>query len=305
MIIKKETKNGIDVYYVDKNISDEDMAQKYKNTYVKPSQIDIIVNRDADVYTKDGKLLLKFRKNKINKKNTSFFYDNVIQFAKSKTSNRGSASGSNKKNVADNPKIMTNIIGYFDKFSSSQKQILKKKTQKVLTVRETQFMMKYPEKFKQLVPMIEDIDHLYAKYVPEQYSRQKKKANQTHFKIANTAFTTITTNVNFQTTIHKDSGDDAEGFGNLSVIEKGKYFGSETCFPQYGVGVDVRTGDILLMDVHEWHGNIKMKPETKDAERLSIVCYLRKNVWLKTQHKTKKFMVQHNRTVRNLLNYSK
>ena len=43
--------------------------------------------------------------------------------------------------------------------------------------------------------------------------------------IINTAFTTITTNV--KTRLHKD---DDEGFGNLIVIEDGKYEGSETCF---------------------------------------------------------------------------
>lgn len=46
--------------------------------------------------------------------------------------------------------------------------------------------------------------------------------------IINTAFTTITTNVNFKTRLHKDRDD--EGFGNLIVIEDGKYEGSETCF---------------------------------------------------------------------------
>ena len=54
--------------------------------------------------------------------------------------------------------------------------------------------------------------------------------------------------MNFKTRLHKD-----EGFGNLIVIEDGKYEGSETCFPQYGIGVDVRQNDIL--NVHEWHAN--------------------------------------------------
>ena len=29
--------------------------------------------------------------------------------------------------------------------------------------------------------------------------------------------------------------------------------GGYTCFPQFGIGVDVRRGDFLAMDVHEWH----------------------------------------------------
>jgi hypothetical protein len=106
--------------------------------------------------------------------------------------------------------------------------------------------------------------------------------------------------VNFQTTVHTDKGDDEEGFGNLAVIEKGKYTGGETCFPQYGLGVDVRTGDIIYMDVHQPHGNLPINLESKDAERLSIVCYLRKKIWEQTKGKTKKFMVKHNQTLKNI-----
>jgi aminopeptidase N len=86
-----------------------------KNKHVSPNQIKLIINDDADVYTEDNKLLLRFRKNKLPQKDIDEFYDNVIHFALTKTTNRGSASGSKKKNVRDNPKIMTNIIGYFDK----------------------------------------------------------------------------------------------------------------------------------------------------------------------------------------------
>ena len=100
--------------------------------------------------------------------------------------------------------------------------------------------------------------------------------------------------------MHKDLGDDVEGFGNLAVIEHGKYKGGETCFPQYGIGVDVRTTDILFMDVHEWHANLPIKLESPDAIRLSIVCYLRYNVWNRTKHKPKTFMIRHNKTIKNI-----
>ena len=299
MIIKKEKKGDITIYYVKKDISDEKIAT-YKNKHVSPSQIKLIINDDVDVYTEDNKLLLRFRKNKLSQKDTDEFYDNVIHFALTKTTNRGSASGSKKKNVRDNPKIMTNIIGYFDKFSPKQKFLMKTQKKNLLAVRETRFVADYPEKYKKIIPLIKEIDKLYEKYIPENYSKQKRKADQTYFKISDTSFTTVTTNVNFKTTIHKDKGDDIEGFGNLVVIEKGKYTGGETCLPQYGIGVNVRTGDILFMDVHEWHGNLPIHLEEKDAKRLSIVCYLRHNIWEKTKNKTKKFMVEHNKTVRKL-----
>jgi hypothetical protein len=194
---------------------------------------------------------------------------------------------------------MTNIFGYFDRWSARQKYIFKQRGMKIpLAVRECRFNMDYPEEYKKTLPMIKDVDELYHKLTPDHYAKQRKKADQTHFKIPGTAFTTITTNVNFQTTIHKDSGDDSEGFGNLLAIERGGYDGGETCFPQYGVGVDVRTGDALFMNVHEWHANLPIKLKTPESIRLSIVCYLRYNIWDRTKNKTRKFFERHNQTVR-------
>jgi hypothetical protein len=286
--------------HIKKLFSDEKMIA-LKNTQVKPSMITTIINDDIDIYGENGKLLLKFRKNKLPLKDVDAFFDNVISFAKRTSSNRGSTSGSKTKNVKTNPKVMSNILGHFDKFSPSQKMLFRKLGMKTpLEVRQTRFNVDYPEKFQKLIPLIKDIDELYKKYTPTYYAKQHAKAKQTFFKIADTSFTTITTNVNFQTTLHKDKGDDSEGFGNLAVIERGKYSGGETCFPQYGIGVNVRMGDILFMDVHEWHANLLIKLETKDAIRLSIVCYLRYNVWTKTKGKSRKFMLQHNKTVKRI-----
>jgi len=301
MIIKKEIKNGIIIYYVKKEIDDEKM-DNFKNTNVKNSQINFIIDHDADVYNaENNKLLLKFRKNKLSESNIKDFYDNVIHFAMGYTNNRGSTSGSKNKNVHENPKIMTNIIGYFDKLSPMQKYLIKKKNVNIKTnVRECRFNVDYPDKYKKLIPLVEEVDHFYKKYVPENYNNQYKKAKQTPFRIANTCFTTITTNVNFQTTIHKDKGDDMDGFGNLVVMEEGKYDGGETCLPQFGIGVDVRSGDILLMDVHEWHGNLPIIKVSPEAKRLSVVCYLRYNIWKNTKNMTKKNMMRHNKTIRKL-----
>ena len=298
IIDKKEGK--IVTYYVDKDF-DNNKLTKILNTKLHRNQINFIIDHDADVYTKEGKLLLKFRKNILNANNVENFYKNVISFAQKKTSNRGSASGSKNKNVKDNPEIMTNIIGYFDKLSPKQKELMRIQGKKInVTARETRFNMDYPEKFKELLPLIKEIDIYYKKYIPENYSKQIRKAKQTFFRIPTTSFTTLTTNVNLQTTVHLDRGDDNDGFGNLAVIENGKYTGGETCFPQYGIGVDVRTNDILYMDVHEAHGNLPIILEEPDAKRLSIVCYLRKSVWQQTKGKSKKFLISHNKTIKNL-----
>jgi len=283
---------------VKKQFTDEQM-ESLKNTFVKREHIHTILKKDAEVYTEDGKLLLFFRKKKLT--GGQDFYDLIADFTKKNPStNRGSASGSEFKLIGQHPKIQTTISGYFDKWTPNQKALFKKKGMKTpVEVRETMFTSHHPEKFQQMIPFIKQIDTLYKKYLPEYYEKQARKARETHFKIADTAFTTVTTNINFQTTIHTDKGDDEEGFGNLAVIEKGKYSGGETCLPQYGIGVDVREGDVLFMNVHEWHGNLPIKYE-KDAERMSIVCYLRKRVWERTKHKTRRFMKLHNLTVKSI-----
>ena len=303
MIVKHEKKGGIDVYYVKKNITDAGM-ERHKHQFVTPSLIDIIINDDADVYTDDNRLLMKFRKGKLSKDKID---ENMIDFARTTSTSRRLTSGVRTKKHSDSDKkekdiaAMTNIVGYFDSLGPSQKMLLKKHGVKLNpAVRETRFNMLYPDKFKKLIPLIREIDTYYEKNVPDHYKRQHRKAKQTYFKIADTAFTTVTTNVNYKTTIHTDRGDDAEGFGNLVVIERGKYTGGETCFPQYGIGVNVRTGDVLFMDVHEWHGNLPIHLENKDAVRLSIVCYLRHRLWEKTRGKSKKFMKKHIATYRRL-----
>ena len=96
MIIDKKDKNSVKIYTVEKDYDDDKMHQKL-NKKLTRDQIKTIIDHDADVYTKEGDLLLRFRKNKLNKDNIDDFYDNVIDFAKNKTSNRGSATGSKKK----------------------------------------------------------------------------------------------------------------------------------------------------------------------------------------------------------------
>ena len=295
------------VLYVEKKISDKRM-EKLGNTKVKPSQIKMIINEDVDIYTKDGKLLLKFRKGRLKNKNTKAYWDATSNFTMTaKTKNRGSTTGSETKDVATNPAVMSSIIGYFDRYGPREKYEFNQLNIKhPLELRETSFTRLYPKKFKKTFPLIKEIDTLYKKLVPKAYKKQNRKAKETHFKIPGTAFTTITTNINFKTFIHTDKGDDEEGFGNLAVIERGKYTGAETCFPQYGIGVNVREGDILFMDVHEWHGNLPMKPEGKtkkerdEVRRMSIVCYLRTGVWKKSRKLPRSFKLKHLNKIRAL-----
>ncbi len=238
--------------------------------------IHTIVDYDCDIYKPDGKLLVRFRKNLLNDSYADLFKDNVIKFAKGTTKNRGVASGSIKKSMKFNKPTMTNIFGYFDSISPAQKLKLKKQGKVLpLQARICRFNRDFPDKYSNTLPFINDINNIYKILLPDKFATQNALAQSTLFKIDNTAFTTVTTNVNFTTSVHLDKGDYVDGFGNLAVIDSGSYSGAETCFPEYGIGINVRKNDILFMDVHTPHGNLPMVDCSAGATRLSVVCYLR------------------------------
>jgi hypothetical protein len=165
------------------------------------------------------------------------------------------------------------------------------------------------------IPFLEAIDREFKGLVPEAHAKQIAAVKKhPMYRISDTAFSTLTINMNFRTAAHKDAGDFAEGFGNLSVIEWGKYHGGETLFPRFGVGFNLRTSDFVAMDVHEWHCNAKLyeTPEdkkfnqsipdirTRDSEtgvigsdelfqRISFVCYFREKLLNCSEEDTKDY----------------
>lgn len=281
--------NGVMVYIVKSDIP-PDNIDKLNGKFINSKHIKFVIDHDADVYTDDGKMLLRFRKNVLPMKNVKSAYENMIQYAKSKTAARGAVSGSKVKDISVNPRISSNIMGYFDVWTIFHKHMFKELGMNGPpgAVRVTRFTAEYPEKWQKVIPLIQDIDKMYKKLAPQNYKFQRQKADETAFRIPGTSFSTVTSNLNVQTGVHKDSGNLLESFGNLVVIENGRYEGGYTSYPQYGVGVDVRTGDFLAMDIHQYHGNTPIKKKTKDAERLSLVCYLRHSLWDKSRGSTAK-----------------
>ena len=213
--------------------------------------------------------------------------DNFRVFYKTKT---GNVSRDNVSNIAN-----SNIAGYYDRpdrnnynmQTKMQKQKQKQKQTKtklsVPMCRTTKFTKQYVEKWKNTIPLIKEADKLFKQLVPDRYKIQLSRAKHTpDFQIDNTAYSTITVNYNWRTATHCDNGDLDEGFGNLIVLEKAKsnhpeckgFTGGYLGFPRWGICVDVKQGDFLAMDVHEFHSNT---PIIGDG-RLSVVCYLRKKM---------------------------
>jgi hypothetical protein len=120
------------------------------------------------------------------------------------------------------------------------------------------------------------VSKYYEELAPEQYRLQLEESLKSPYRISETPFTTVTINYNWRTACHKDSGDFDKGLGNLVVIGenfKGSYLG----FPQYKIAVKVDPGDLVIMNVHEWHCNTELELE-ENSVRLSLVCYLRSDM---------------------------
>ena len=276
--------------------------------YFDESHYDSIVDYDCDCYYIDEnnnkQLLFKFRKNVIPDSLCKIGIDNLKKAAQKTHDNRGASAGKidlkkmpsyanqasqligrNKFRVKAyrsriTGKIVTNslgnisksnIIGYYDKRDRNLGP-------KAPMCRTTAYTSQEVEKWKKVVPLIKNIDTQFKRLVPKNYRIQYDVAHKTPFVIKDTAFSTVTINYNWRTALHKDAGDLKEGYGNLVVLEEGKYKGGYTGFPQFKVAIDVRNGDFLAMDVHEWHCNTKITPVTKDYTRLSLVAYLREKM---------------------------
>ena len=315
-------KTTVKKIYVDKIMTDNEISKREgeyfdESHYTKSGSYGIL-DTDVDVYTKQGELLLKLRKGVIPKNITNKALQAFRKQSKVLHDNRGASGGildsdklpsyvakrvspgrfrTNFIKKSDHTKSKTltsnlapsNIVGFYDKpdrnFVDSP------------PCRLTAFTRDNPVLWEDSLPFIKKCDRLFKKLVPKRYRQQKKEADKINdFRIDNTSFTTMTINYSWRTACHKDAGDLDEGFGNLVVIEddtnphtyKGCYLG----FPQYGICVDVRQGDFLAMNVHEWHCNTEFNDQGHSTSalkskivknkwyfnRLSMVLYLRKNM---------------------------
>ena len=303
----RRIKKNVKQFILKKIMSDEDIANK-EGHYFETKDFKFIVKENADGYYIDSngnkQLLFRFRKGVIPKKLCKIGMKYLKKPAMKKHDNRGAAAG-----VLDLKQLPTyvdlksvkpfmgkyrvkgfysnvsgkyikhtignlsqsNIIGYFDRADRNLGK-------GAPPCRKTAFTAQQVEKWKEVIPLIKAIDKQFKKLVPKAHKKQYERAHKTKFVIDNTAFSTLTINYNWRTALHKDAGDFRGGFGNLVVLEEGKYDGAFTGLPQFGVAIDVKEGDFLAMNVHEWHANTKIIPITKDYTRLSLVSYLRERM---------------------------
>jgi hypothetical protein len=139
------------------------------------------------------------------------------------------------------------------------------------------------QKFELCYPFMQQLSLGFEQLLPQRFSNQMAETEKLdpNFYIPGTPFTTITVNRNFRTAAHRDAGDLAKGFSNLTVVAKDKnYEGSYLVLPEARAAVNIRPGDLLLVGNHDWiHGNTPiLAPNVGDLERISLVCYFREDM---------------------------
>jgi hypothetical protein len=146
--------------------------------------------------------------------------------------------------------------------------------------RKTAFNAEHSDRFAACMDYILAADEAFQTHAPERYVAQMEKVRATHpdFVIKGTAFTTVTVNRNYPTRYHKDAGDLKAGFGVMGVLRRGFYSGGYFTMPRFGVAFDVGNRDILLADVHEVHGNTRIRGITGAYDRVSAVFYYRERM---------------------------
>lgn len=148
--------------------------------------------------------------------------------------------------------------------------------------RATAYTAAHPEKFKMAYPFLQTLSRGFKELLPWRFGNQMREASKIDpaFVVPETPFTTITVNKSFRTAAHFDAGDYADGLSNLLVLSNnGNYKGGYLVFPEYRVAVNVRPGDLLLVNNHEvLHGNTPIELMDEEAERISLVCYLREGM---------------------------
>jgi hypothetical protein len=308
--------------------SDADFSKK-EGRFFDTTDMEIF-DEDVDIYglsheddvtsgMPKRKLIAKFRKNVFTKGQIQVGWD-AFRLLAIPSRNRGAAAGPiDLKGVYWSRRKPVEVTGWSTRYMQNGK-VSKMRVNNVVAsgvigyyektpflgqpCRMTGYTRRGLKQFYHGIPFLEAIDKNFKKLVPEAHRKQLAAVSKKPtYQIADTAFSTLTVNMNFRTAVHRDAGDYSEGFGNLSVIEWGKYHGGETLFPRYGVGFNLRTGDFVAMDVHEWHCNAGITETAADKayneslpdirtreastgvvgsqeryQRISFVCYFREKL---------------------------
>ena len=271
-----------------------------------------VIKDSCKGYRKDGSLLFALVKGAIPEDKREKYKKVIKPVAKTKTKNRGASAGEvdiskfPKKAVAfcnkngeeytddkkrfsvfykdESGKIVNRcqsnqtrcgVAGHFDKVAG-------------LPCRKVGWSRDNLEKHNVLGELSLDIQKAHKEEANDSYLFQESISNLSpDYLFDGSIYSTMTLNYDFRTACHKDKGDLVGGLSTLTIFEDvpDNYDGFYLGLPEYKIAFDLRDGDTLIFDAHEYHANTEYFVKTTRlpekgtekhfAGRISVVCYLR------------------------------
>jgi hypothetical protein len=289
--------NGVPLFSVESRVADGDLRGKFLARAPRNTDYDHVVAEDSDfVDAETGRLILLFRKSVLSARAAAraraAFSD--IDETESPSVSRRAAAG--KLSLSKFRTLRSDLAKIIPITATSGRLLLKDGR----TLRQTMsnpvhsylagygvhrfepravknlLTNRYPTRWQNAVPFFQEIDRVHARLLPAVHQLQVERCRlHPSWTIPGTALSTVTININYESCYHWDTGDFADGYSTLSVVEQGRYDGGYLVFPKYRLAVDVRERDLLLCQSHiDIHGNTKMSG-SKNRKRVSFVTYLK------------------------------
>lgn len=283
------------------------------------SHYNTIINESSYGLNEDGEILFCLIKGAIKEENRKNYADIIRSCCKTKTKNRGASAGVcdlryfPKKAVAlcdkngneykdgkdryslfykdatgkvvnrcQSNQVRSGVAGYFDAVAG-------------LPCRKVRWSNINPLKHDGLIELAKEIESNHKTYCNSSYNYHRKKADEVpeNLLFKDTIYSTMTLNYDFRTATHKDKGDLEGGLSTLTIFEdvKDNYEDFYLGLPEYKICFDVRDGDTLIFNAHEYHANTEYKVLSESlknddltgnpfAGRMSIVCYMRNKLYM-------------------------
>jgi hypothetical protein len=207
----------------------------------------VIKGETVDVLKPDGSLLLALRPRAIPQAALNLAFPALIRAAKP-TNMRPVAAGGAEK-------FRSGTVGY-------------------LNGETTAFARNDPKGWRAIEPLVRSVARVFKDQRPIEYQTLVEAAQRAQQNLlAGTAFTTVQVNRNARMAVHPDDGNLPGALGAMTVIRDGDYSGGVLVFPKFRVAVDLHSGDCLIADNQEAHGNTAIVGIDGEFERVSIVCY--------------------------------
>jgi hypothetical protein len=264
--------------------SPQQQDERWAGKFSEPSSSRTVIPAGQPVvaYKPDGTLLATVVRQQLSKDAMASAFS-VLRKYSTRTDLRGKASGfemqhdtkkdgtiSNTSRV--NRKLhqlpISGVMGYFDRYV------------RIPYCRKCTYNRDNPQEFAKTVPLYQEMDRVYRATLPERHAGQLAAIEATHpdWRIADTVFTTITVNRNWRTAFHRDAGDliaPGQGVSCLAAMWGGDATGGNLVLPAWDLEVELRSGDMIMMDSHEIHGNTPIVGIPGKYHRVSVVAYYR------------------------------